>query len=1147
MPSTPILPTDSDDIAVVGLGCLFPGAPDVGTFWRNIVAKVSAITSPPPEAWSEQQFFDPSSGANDRVYCRKGGYLGSLAYFDPLDHGIMPRAVEGGEPDQWLALHVARQALRDAGLEDASAYRERAALILGKGTYANRGTLSVIQHALIVDYTIDLLKTLQPALTDEDLRRIRADLKRRLPRFDSETAPALIPNVTVGRIANRLDIMGPSYTIDAACASSLVAIDIAIKGLRHGEYDLALVGGLQVATPLPVLSLFCQLQALSASERIRPFDEEADGTLLSEGIGMAVLKRRSQAERDGDRIYAFVKGSGVASDGRGVGVLAPRPEGEVLALRRAYGSAGVDPRTVGLIEAHGTGTLVGDAVEVESLGRLFGERGAAPRVALGSVKSMIGHTMPAAGMAGFIKAVLSLYYKTLPPTINVTTPSPRLKIERTPFYINSETRPWVHGDPQYPRRAGINAFGFGGINAHVVVEEAPAVAGAPTHDTAWDSEVCLFSGDSRAAVMAQARDVSALLARQPATRLMDLASSLAAVRSSAAAPPVTLGIVARSTEDLARKIERALARLADPACRRLKESSGLYYFDEPLARAGKLAFVFPGEGAQYVNMLDDLCRYFPEVRACFDAMDRVLFEHPRGFRLSERVFPPPPFTDAERQAAEQALWQMDVAVEAVVTANAAMSTLLGTLGIVPDAMLGHSSGDYSAIRAAGMVDEARNDQRIVELNDQHRGAEDTGEMPQQTCLFAVAGPRARVEQICAAVGANASVAMDNCRHQVVIAIDPAHAGALESALQDACLLYERLAFDRPYHTAQFQPFAEKLRPLLNEWIVRGPALPLYSCTNVGLYPDDVAQARQLAFDHWVQPVEFRRTIEKMWDDGVRLFVEAGPRGNLTAFIDDVLVDRAYAAIPANVSRRSGLQQLHHLLAQLAAHGVSLRLDPLYARRQPVTIQWDPAAPRPSARPVLGRVKLATGAPEMRLSPELVELIVSRGAGAGSATGRTPPESAAPPATSVPATLQATRSSAAVPSTPVPEANPDMPMRASRTVPGPPSAPSASRVMAAYLATMERLLSVEQSMMEQRFAGASAVLTVAEAPDDLLMPLAAAPRPLIDVVTADPTTLTARCTLDLDHQPFLRDHTLGRDVSADDPDLTGFAIVPFTAL
>ena len=1119
------LAAGAEDIAVVGMACLFPGAPTVGAFWRNIVGKVDAITDPPPEAWDEALYYNVHASDNDRVYCKKGGYLGPLAHFDPLEHGIMPRAVEGGEPDQWLALRVAREALRDAGYADASAYRERAALILGKGTYANRGTLSVVQHALIVDYTLSLLKSIQPALSDEDLRVIRADLKRRLPRFDTETAPALIPNVTAGRIANRLDIMGPSYTVDAACASSLLAIDIAVKGLRQGEYDLALVGGLQVATPVPVLSLFCQLKALSLSERIRPFDKDADGTLLSEGIGMAVLKRRSQAERDGDRIYAFVKGTGVASDGRAVGVLAPRVEGEELALHRAYTSAGVPPSTVGLLEAHGTGTLVGDAVEVEALTRVFGERVRLPHCALGSVKSMIGHTMPAAGMAGFIKAVLALHYKVLPPTLNVTEPSPRLKIERSPFYINTETRPWIHGDAASPRRAGINAFGFGGINAHVVVEEAPATEDGPTHDTAWDSEVCLFSGADRDEVRAFGRRVAAVLAKNPATPLADIAYSLNARRANGPSG-ATLGIVAKSTDDLARKLDRALSRLDDGQCRKIKEAGGIFYFDEPLGRSGKLAFVFPGEGAQYVNMLSDLCRYFPDVRAAFDAMDRVLFDHPRGYRLSELVFPPPAFRDADRIAADRRLWQMDVAVEAVVAANQAIATLLGRLGIVPDAILGHSSGEYSAMRAAGMVDEAHNDERVVELNDQHGRASGAGELPIEARLLAVGAARERVEAVCTSLGVAACVAMDNCRYQVVVITDPESAGVLEARLLDEGILYDRLAFDRPYHTPQFEPFAETLRPLLEQWIVRPPAIPLYSCTSMTLYPSDLAQARQLALDHWVRPVEFRLTIENMWRDGFRLFVESGPRGNLTAFIDDILGDRAFAAIPANVSRRSGLLQLNHLIAQLAAHGVALTLDPLYERRQLSRVDWTLDAPRPAVgRRSLGSVKLPTGAPEMRLSSETIELIRGR----AGVPVRPPVPAPMPMAVAVtpqPVSAGAVSPPVAVPAEPVVSS---MALASGRAV-------GAPQVMSAFLQTMDRFLAAEQTVMNRTFAAGQGQVVPARR------------LPLIQIVASGAgTPLLAHCTLDLDLHPFLRDHTLGRLVSLDDPSLTGFPIVPFTVL
>lgn len=1115
-----------EDIAVVGMACLFPGAPNLGAFWRNILSKFDAITDPPHEAWDPSLYYDANTEENDRVYCKKGGYLGPLAHFDPLEHGIMPRAVEGGEPDQWLALQVARDALRDAGYQDASAYRERAALILGKGTYANRGTLSVVQHALIVDYTIGLLKSIQPELSDDDLRRVRTDLKRRLPRFDAETAPALISNVTAGRIANRLDIMGPSYTVDAACASSLLAIDIAVKGLRHGEYDLALVGGLQVATPVPVLGLFCQLRALSPSERIRPFDKEADGTLLSEGIGMAVLKRRSQAERDGNRIYAVIKGTGVASDGRAVGVLAPRVEGEELALQRAYSAAGVVPRTVGLIEAHGTGTLVGDAVEVEALTRVFGERSRIPHCAIGSVKSMIGHTMPAAGMAGFIKAVLALHYKVLPPTLNVTEPSPRLGLERTPFYVNTDTRPWIHGDAVHPRRAGINSFGFGGINAHVVVEEARTPDTTPTLDDAWDSEVCLFAGCNRDEVIALGRRVAATLARDPRPALADVAYSLNTGGAAGSPPAATLAIVARSTEDLARKLDRALARLGDPACSKIKDASGIFYFDDPLGRRGKLAFVFPGEGAQYVNMLGDLCRHFPAVRECFDAMDRVLFHHPRGYLLSEVVFPPPSFSEAARTAAERRLLQMDLAVEAVAVANRAMYTLLSRLGIVPDAVVGHSSGEYSAMRAAGMFDESHYDEQVVELNDQQYGRSSAAsEVPGEARLIAVGAAREKVESLCAASGVTAYVAMDNCRHQVVLIAAPAAADVLEARLRDEGLLYERLSFDRPYHTPQFESFAQTLKSTLEQWIVRPPATPLYSCTSTTVYPSDLAQAHQLAFEHWIRPVEFRRTIENMWQDGFRLFVESGPRGNLTAFIDDVLTDRPFAAIAANVSRRTGLLQLHHLIAQLAAHGIPLTLDFLYERRTLSRLEWTPDAPAVSRR-LLGRVKLPTGAPEMRLSAETIDLVRSR-----FDRGRRPAGAMADAPV-----VKESRGTEPVAS--VPAAPPPLPHAAAEMVSSAQGA-GASHVMSAFLHTMDRFLAIEHTLMNDAVAGSHHVAT---------MPLQAPTLPLIERVSGGSgTPLIAHSTLDLDRHSFLRDHTLGRNVSADDPLLTGFPIVPFTAL
>ncbi|HET6372306.1 MAG TPA: polyketide synthase [Candidatus Polarisedimenticolia bacterium] len=464
--------TQDGRVAVIGMSCLFPGAPDLASYWENIVSKVNAVTDPPPDAWETDIFYDPRSDANDRVYCKKGGYLGPLAYFDPLAHGVMPNAVLGGEPDQWLALRVASEALADAGYSGEVPERERTGVILGKGTYLNRGNMSVVQHGRVVDQTLQILKTLHPELTAADLDLLRLEFKKDLPPFSPDTVPGLIPNIIAGRIANRLDLMGPSYTVDGACASSLIAVDMAVRDLVTGQLDLAIVGGSHIFTPVQVMMLFCQLGALSRREEIRPFDRDADGTILGEGIGMVVLKRLADARRAGDRIYAVVRGVGISSDGRGLSVMAPRVEGEVLALERAYRKASVAPSTVELIEAHGTGTPVGDATEVKALTQVFGARnGGGPRCGLGSVKSMVGHLMPAAGMAGMIKTALALHHKVLPPTLNCDEPNVALELGESPFYVLTETRPWIHPSGGEPRRAGVNSFGFGGINAHLILEE----------------------------------------------------------------------------------------------------------------------------------------------------------------------------------------------------------------------------------------------------------------------------------------------------------------------------------------------------------------------------------------------------------------------------------------------------------------------------------------------------------------------------------------------------------------------------------------------------------------------------------------------------------------------------------------------------
>jgi len=1104
-------------VAIIGMSCLFPGAPNVDAYWQNILHKVDAVTDPPPEAWDVDVYYDSEFGDRDKSYVKRGGYLGALTSFDPLAYGIPPVAV-GGEPDQWLALKLAHDALADAGCTDLPPeVRAKTGIVLGKGTYLNGGNAIAVQRGLVVSQTLALLKQLRPDYSDEELEQLREEMKRSLPSMGAETVPGLIPNIIVGRIANRLDLMGPSYTIDAACASSLVAIQLAMRDLLDGTSDLVLAGGSQVWMPVPTLNVFCQLGALSRSERIRPFDKDADGTLLGEGIGIVVLKRTEDALRDGNRVYAVIKGVGVASDGRGMSVMAPRVEGQELALRSAYEVAGVSPATIGLIEAHGTGTPVGDVVEVQSLTRVFGERdGELPRCALGTVKSMISHTIPASGVAGIIKLALALHHRVLPPTLNCDEPNPKLELEKTPFYMNTETRPWIHGGPD-PRRAGINAFGFGGINAHAVLEEVPAVLPL-AHLPPWESEVCILSGDSPAALVEQATRLRQRLELgSPALSLTDLAYTLNC--GPRLETGLQLAIVATSLDDLRAKLERAVERLEQPGCRRIKEISGIYYEAEPLGREGKVVFMFPGEGAQYPNMLADLCLHFPEVREAFDRADRSFGDEPRGYVTSDWVFPRPAFSEAERRAAEEHLMQMDIAVESVLTANHAIFELLQRLCLRPDACVGHSTGEYAAARAAGVL-VVDTDERLTAISrGMHRcytQAEERDDLP-RAVLLTVAAERERVDAIAREAGGELFVAMDNCPHQVVLVGEPAAVDRARELADRDGLIHGELPYDRAVHTPLFGGYADELRDVFAGMTIGEASTPLYSCTTESRYPSEPDEVRELFVEHWTRPVEFTRTIEELYGQGARVFVEVGPRGNLTGFIDDILRGRPYCAVPADLQRRAGTTQLNHLVAMLAAHGVDLDVAYLYAHRDARQLESDGSAEE-VAQPRASSMALVMSWPRLRLPDDVLERIGSPRAAAPIAllVSSSPSSATAPPAQPVELVAKASPAPAVVPA----------------------DDHELALVLHAHVATMERFLATHEQIMQAYLED--------DEPD--APPVAEGSEPSFPLLGGivpwrDAELLVARRVFDPDEDAYLRDHALGRVVSATDPALSALMVMP----
>jgi acyl transferase domain-containing protein/phosphopantetheinyl transferase len=914
------------DIALIGMDCIFPGAPDRSVFWSNILGNVDAVGDP-PESWNALPFFDPNASAtdNDRSYCKRGGYIAPFANFDPARFGIMPGSVDGSDPDHFLALLIAARALADSGYDKREFDRKRTSVVVGYGKLSTTGFMNAGYHASVVDEVLKVARRLRPDLTGNDLVNIKADIKAGLLPFTSETCPGITANIISGRIANRFDLQGPSFTVDAACASSLVALDIASTQLRANQVDMAIVGGVNANLTPTTLIVFSMLGALSRSGRIRPFGADADGTLLSEGVGMVIAKRLEDARKDGDRIYAIIRGIGSGSDGRGQGLLTPRLEGEELALKRAYESCGIDPSSVGLIEGHGTATSVGDATEVLALSNLLGGRKpGAPGIALGSIKSMIGHTMLAAGMAGLIKASLALHKKILPSTLCENT-NAALGIENTPMYINTGSRPWICAE-SLPRRAGVSAFGFGGINVHVVLEEEKSAGAGPLRSSgARDGEVCVISAKSKRELIDKCNGLASLPAGENRPGIGDIAAGLAV--SARPDESWRLAMCAHDVDELLSNVRMALTMLQTETCASFSDRRGVYFQSEPMLEQGKLAVMVPGEGSQYSGMLHDTCMVYPKILRCFDEIDQIFINHGKSPRPSQVIFPEPGIPESSRSQTENLLWTYAYGLSVVQAANEGFYSLIQSLEISPDALVGHSGGQNCALWFGGGMEIDKETFNSFPLLP---STEDNGPGAPDTRFLIVGGcdPRDVREYIDKSDG-RLCIAMDNCPNQLVVC---AQTTVIEQALHDLSglgAICTTMPFQRPYHTPFYAATDFKHGEYFDEFKVKAPRIPVYSSTTTHLFPDDPEKIRRQLFDQWVQPVRFRETIERMHDDGFRIFLEAGPRGNLCGFVNDILAGKEHLALGFDVATQPGPLQIAKTLAQLFVNGATINLKVLH--------------------------------------------------------------------------------------------------------------------------------------------------------------------------------------------------------------------------
>ncbi|MDT3442964.1 MULTISPECIES: type I polyketide synthase [unclassified Pseudofrankia] len=897
-------------VAIVGMAVLLPGAPDLETYWRNLVDGNDAIAEVPPGRW-DPAFYDPRGASGparaDRIYCRRGGFVDEFAYADPLRFGIAPSDVRSIEPDQLLALRVAAAAIDDAGGPSRLGDPARVGVILGRGGYIGAGMARLDQRLRTAHQLVHTLGTLLPALGPDDLDQVRAAFTDQLGPEAPDAAMGIVPNLTAARIANRLDLGGPAFTVDAACASSLVAVDCAVSELASGRCDTVLAGGVHHCHDITLWSVFTQLRALSRAQRIRPFDRGADGTLIGEGTGVVVLRRLADAERDGDRVYAVIRGTGVSSDGRGGGLVSPDPAGQQVAVERAWRAAGLNPRepgAVGMIEAHGTATPAGDEAELTTLARVFGpgrDDEAAPGGlgALGSVKAMIGHAMAAAGVASLVKAALALHHRVLLPAVNCDDPHPAVAATR--FRPLPAAVPWESAGP---RRAGVNAFGFGGTNAHVLLEEASAAAAAASDGP--------LGAPARVAAGARVLDPPVSASPVSAPAAARLAGSVAAT-ATVVEPELVLRLAAPTADELGvlLEVEDAVLRaqaattpvytgagarlgLVNPTARRLASAryavggirqgawkawrgrSEVWASAEPLLAggdAGRTAFVFPGLEAEFSPRLDDVARHFG-FAVTTDLSSADLGHHGTGVLLVSRL----------------------------------LDRVLRRMRVKPDALAGHSIGEWSAMFAAGMFDDDAVDADIFAADPYE------GDVPDvDYASLACSSDQAR--QVLADYP-EIVLSHDNAPQSSVVCGPPGAIADLAGQLRRKNVVVRVLPFRSGFHTPMLLPHLPALRARTDRLRLRRPArVELWSATTASPYPAGLEAVRELFVRHLVEPVLFRQTVEAMYAAGVRVFVQVGP-GRLGGLIDGVLEDSPHLTIAANSAHRDGLGQLRRLAAAL---------------------------------------------------------------------------------------------------------------------------------------------------------------------------------------------------------------------------------------
>ncbi|MBT7988107.1 MAG: acyltransferase domain-containing protein [Euryarchaeota archaeon] len=946
-----------EPIAVVGVGAMMPDADDLEQFWQNIVDAKVSIKDVEQDRWPGKiENFWKSGGPGNIdegfTYSKIGAFVEGFE-FNWRRWRQPPGTLGQIDPCQLWAVEVSAAALDSSGYNDEANQfdRSKCGVVFANALGGENRNLSNIR--VWSNHTKNV--AIKHGLPEDQAEVFRKEIVEHSPRIDEDTMPGELANVVSGRVANLLDLQGPNYTTDAACASSMAAILDACRLLQSRQVDLMLAGAADRTMDPATYAKFSAIGALSPSHST-PFDARANGFVMGEGAGVLILKRLSEAINDGDEIHAVIRGVGSSSDGRGKGITAPSQRGQVQAISRAYNQAGYDASSVELVEAHGTSTKVGDATELSSLSTLWTGLTGGDHVAVGSIKSQIGHLKAAAGIAGVIKGVMALHHATIPPSAGFETPNPTVQWDEIPFFVPTQARDWPR-PLENPRRAGISAFGFGGTNFHIALEgyepeyhtpianswqqkwignapkpSVPSILDAKANPTMTHEElksieggILLLSGDSVELLISKLTNLSFdgpsfdedANGRRLSVELMQ-ASDFNKSDS------YRMAIVATSWADYDKRVGLALKAMEDSNKWGFLQSQGVMITNEPiLPSKAKIAHMYPGQGSQYVGMTYDLNKRYTSVQKVWEKSDETMVEVLEGETLSSFVLRSN-LSKQELIESEHKLKQTEYTQPAMLTADLAIERLLNAHGQTPDMVAGHSLGEYAALMSSG----------ILNMDGALRASAARGtemgsvQIDDKGLMASVTAPYGEVEKVLNTADGYVIAANKNSPKMTVIAGESEAVKAVMSTFEAKGFSTTQLATSHAFHSRIVAPANEPLRRFLETLEINWPKIPITANYDGEFYEMSGADSKTSVLDklapQMASSVEWTSQIEKMYNSGARVFIEVGPKRALTMFATQILEGKPHLPIMTNHPKQGGIASFLGAMAGLYLAGRTLK-------------------------------------------------------------------------------------------------------------------------------------------------------------------------------------------------------------------------------